>query len=294
MSISQALQSGLNIITDSAEKVNAINSALDKLEQLMNTIDMTSAEIRDYNSIISEVNSASLESLLEDGTTYNQLLSQWEETIALNDKILALQTRIDEIEASEDGETNTGTIAAKTSSLTRNIGGGDGGSGEDTVYGQNQVQNTNLESLIDKVKLILSNLQTFEAGQTMEAYVSRIVAVIEQVVDAVNSIEINVGGASAGGGLVNSTGLWAVHGTQTHPEMMLNANQSAKLFQWIDQLPNHLPSYSIPSFNQGNLSKEQKQGEDLPQFMNCDFNISSSADSLDDLIADIKRKVPLR
>ena len=58
----------------------------------MDTIDMTSAEIRDYNSIISEVNSASLDSLLEDGTTYNQLLSQWEETIALNDKISDLNT----------------------------------------------------------------------------------------------------------------------------------------------------------------------------------------------------------
>lgn len=294
MSINQALQSGLNIITDSAEKVNAINSALEKLEQLMDTIDMTSAEIRDYNSIISEVNSASLDSLLEDGTTYNQLLSQWEETIALNDKISDLQARIDEIEGSEDGETNTGTVAAKTSSLAENVGGGDAGSGEDTVYGQNQVQNTNLEGLIDKVKLILSNLQVFEAGQSMESYISRIVATIELVIDAVNSIEPRVGGESAGGGLVGSTGLWAVHGTQTHPEMMLNANQSAKLFQWIDSLPNHLPSYSIPSFASGSLSREQKQEEGSPQFMNCDFNISSSADSLDGLIADIKRKVPLR
>ena len=294
MSINQALQSGLNIITDSAEKVNAINSALEKLEQLMDTIDMTSAEIRDYNSIISEVNSASLDSLLEDGTTYNQLLSQWEETIALNDKISDLQARIDEIEGSEDGETNTGTVAAKTSSLAANVGGGDAGSGEDTVYGQNQVQNTNLESLIDRVKLILSNLQVFEAGQSMESYISRIVATIELVIDAVNSIEPRVGGESASGGLVDSTGLWAVHGTQTHPEMMLNANQSAKLFQWIDSLPNHLPSYSIPSFASGISSRGQTQKEESPQFMNCDFNINSSADSLDDLIADIKRKVPLR
>ena len=294
MSINQALQSGLNIITDSAEKVNAINSALEKLEQLMDTIDMTSAEIRDYNSIISEVNSASLDSLLEDGTTYNQLLSQWEETIALNDKISDLQARIDEIEGSEDGETNTGTVAAKTSSLAGNVGGGDAGSGEDTVYGQNKVQNTNLEGLIDKVKLILSNLQVFEAGQSMESYISRIVATIELVIDAVNSIEPRIGGESASGGLVGSTGLWAVHGTQTHPEMMLNANQSAKLFQWIDSLPNHLPSYSIPSFASGISSREKTQNEGSPQFMNCDFNINSSADSLDDLIADIKRKVPLR
>lgn len=294
MSINQALQSGLNIITDSAEKVNAINSALEKLEQLMDTIDMTSAEIRDYNSIISEVNSASLDSLLEDGTTYNQLLSQWEETIALNDKISDLQARIDEIEGSEDGETNTGTVAAKTSSLAANVGGGDAGSGENTVYGQNQVQNTNLESLIDRVKLILSNLQVFEAGQSMESYISRIVATIELVIDAVNSIEPRIGGESASGGLVGSTGLWAVHGTQTHPEMMLNANQSAKLFQWIDQLPNHLPSYSIPNFASGIPSRGQTQKEESPQFMNCDFNINSSADSLDDLIADIKRKVPLR
>ena len=76
--------------------------------------------------------------------------------------------------------------------------------------------------------------------------------------------------------------------------MMLNANQSAKLFQWIDSLPNHLPSYSIPSFASGISSREKTQNEGSPQFMNCDFNINSSADSLDDLIADIKRKVPLR
>ena len=100
--INNALNKGLEIIGNSAEKVNAINATLDALEELINKMDMTSEEIAQYNSIQSLVGQAQLEALLQGGSIYNQLESEINGIISLNDQIEDLNIQIEALNESQE------------------------------------------------------------------------------------------------------------------------------------------------------------------------------------------------
>nr|DAF17892.1 MAG TPA: hypothetical protein [Caudoviricetes sp.] len=68
-----------------------MNAALDQYDEWSNRLDMTTDEINQRQEIMNQINNATLDSLLEGGSTFGQLQGQYEQIVRNNDEAEKIQ-----------------------------------------------------------------------------------------------------------------------------------------------------------------------------------------------------------
>lgn len=98
----------------------------------------------------------------------------------------------------------------------------------------------------------------------------------------------------ATGGVNTYTGLAAVHGTKSRPEVFLNNSQAGALFKFIEgltKMPTLSKKRNIPQV----IEKETSSLEDnSTNYTNCKFEVVSNENSIEKLLQDVKNRSPLR
>ena len=98
----------------------------------------------------------------------------------------------------------------------------------------------------------------------------------------------------ATGGVNTYTGLAAVHGTKSRPEVFLNNSQAGALFKFIEgltKMPTLSKKRNIPQvIEKGTSSLE----DNSTNYTNCKFEVVSNANSIEKLLQDAKNRSPLR
>lgn len=94
------------------------------------------------------------------------------------------------------------------------------------------------------------------------------------------------------GGIVDYTGPAVVHGSKSRPELFLNNSQAAVLFKMLSNkasIPGGVSKIGPTNFS----SVTNSETKDITYFKNCKIEVTSDADSIDDLIKDIESKTPI-
>ena len=109
--------------------------------------------------------------------------------------------------------------------------------------------------------------------------------------DAVSKASSGEGYAT--GGVNTYTGLAAVHGTKSRPEVFLNNSQAGALFKFIDGLT-RMPTLNKRNTPQNVVASTSKTEDNSTNYTNCKFEVVSNEDSIDSLLQDVKNRSPLR
>lgn len=110
--------------------------------------------------------------------------------------------------------------------------------------------------------------------------------------DAISKANKN-GEGYATGGVNTYTGLAAVHGTKSRPEVFLNNSQAGALFKFIDGLT-RMPTLNKRNTPQNVVASTSKTEDNSTNYTNCKFEVVSNEDSIDSLLQDVKNRSPLR
>lgn len=322
--INEALQAANEFASNQAEYINKINETIDFYEEWSNRLDMTSSEINERQQIMNEINNATLQSLLEGGSTFNQLQGQYNEIIRNNDEAVKIQGQIDEIDAqidqvqdqidslkaqqeeiSKQEQQLSNANTNKTTSATKAAGSG---VSKSVSNASSQISNSTSE-----VNKSVGNFQqdfSFKLGIVNGSLVG-----IKGVLDQINQKDFNVSLISFGskkedavgshgtqvgfstGGVDDFTKTVAVHGTKNRPELVLNNSQSAALFKYIDSMT-RIPTLSsagsarnaLQAFN-NTTNNTTNEGT---SFTGCEFNIESNANNLDSLVRELKQSSSIK
>ena len=110
--------------------------------------------------------------------------------------------------------------------------------------------------------------------------------------DAISKASKN-GEGYATGGINTYTGLAAVHGTKSRPEVFLNNSQAGALFKFIDGLT-RMPTLNKRNTPQNVVASTSKTEDNSTNYTNCKFEVVSNEDSINGLLQDVKNRSPLR
>lgn len=324
--INEALQAANEFASNQAEYINKINETIGFYEEWSNRLDMTSSEINERQQIMNEINNSTLASLLEGGSTFNQLQGQYDEIVRNNDEAVRIQEQIDEIDAqidqvqdqidslkaqqeeiSKQEQQLSNANTNKTTSAAKSAGSG--------VSKSVSNASTEISGATDKVNKSVGTFQTdlsFRLG-VVNGSLTGIKSVLDQINQKDFNITVNspvsgylggVGGRSFGGPIGFSTGgvddftkTVAVHGTKNRPELVLNNSQSAALFKYIDSMT-RIPTLSsagsarnaLQAFN-NTTNNTTNEGT---SFTGCEFNIESNASNLDSLVRELKQSSSIK
>ena len=324
--INEALQAANEFASNQAEYINKINETIGFYEEWSNRLDMTSSEINERQQIMNEINNATLASLLEGGSTFNQLQGQYDEIVRNNDEAVRIQEQIDGIDAqidqvqdqidslkaqqeeiSKQEQQLSNANTNKTTSAAKSAGSG--------VSKSVSNASTEISGATDKVNKSVGTFQTdlsFRLG-VVNGSLTGIKSVLDQINQKDFNITVNspasgylggVGGRSSGGPIGFSTGgvddftkTVAVHGTKNRPELVLNNSQSAALFKYIDSMT-RIPTLSsagsarnaLQAFN-NTTNNTTNEGT---SFTGCEFNIESNANNLDSLVRELKQSSSIK
>ena len=324
--INEALQAANEFASNQAEYINKINETIGFYEEWSNRLDMTSSEINERQQIMNEINNATLASLLEGGSTFNQLQGQYNEIVRNNDEAVKIQGQIDavdleieEVQSKIDELKNQQQVLSdqqkaldkantdKTTSATKSAGS--------QVSKSVASADKNITSATDGVSKSVGTFQTdfsFRLG-LVNGNLTGIKSVLNQINSKEFSVTVNtpasnylggVGGKSKGGtigfsngGVDDFTKTVAVHGTKNRPELVLNNSQSAALFKYIDSMT-RIPTLSsagsarnaLQAFN-NTTNNTTNEGT---SFTGCEFNIESNANNLDSLVRELKQSSSIK
>lgn len=323
--VNGALESANEFAANQAAYINKINDTIAFYEEWSNRLDMTSSEINERQQIMNEINNATLSSLLEGGSTFNQLQGQYDEIIRNNDNVEKIQTQIDTLDVqiddvqskidelkdqqeaiSEAEKQLSNANTEKTTSATKSAGN----NVSNSVKSTGTQVSSNLSTIL---RLIDSDITAFHTGQiSWDTSIDGRLIGIRSVLESINAKDwsptINVsvgssGGASKGGmlgfsngGVDDFTSTVAVHGTKNRPELVLNNSQSAALFKYIDSMT-RIPTLSsagsarnaLQAFNTTNNTTNEGTS-----FTGCEFNIQSNANNLDSLVKELKQSSSIK
>lgn len=304
--INGALEQANTNATQTADYINNINAAIDRYDEWSNRLDMTTNEINQRQAIMNEINNATLNSLLEGGSTFGQLQEQYEQIVRNNDEAKRIQGQIDEL----DEQANV--IQTQINALKEQ---------ENKISEQEkELSNANSNKTANAAKAAgntaASGAKT--AGSGIRTNADKNTA---RIIDAINSKDISVtiqetskgsGGGSgkylmaryntggmlgfSHGGVDDVTTVAAVHGSKNRPELVLNNSQSAALFKYIDSMTR------IPTLSSAGSARNALMGfgttnntnNNGTNFTNCEFNVESNADNLDSLVQDLKQSASIR
>lgn len=328
--INGALEQANTNASQTADYINRMNAALDQYDEWSNRLDMTTDEINQRQEIMNQINNATLDSLLEGGSTFGQLQGQYEQIVRNNDEAEKIQGQIDgldeqanviqaQIDALKEQEnliseqekelsnanSNKVATAAKNAGTTASNGAKSAGN---TV-------STAVKGSTDKLTLIAGHTGTLqnEALNHMSGIHTGVITTIpgavsnaaSKIAEAVGNIKVTVdsGRASRGstlgfshGGVDDVTRMVAVHGTKNRPELVLNNSQSAALFKYIDSMT-RIPTLSSAGSARNALMSfgaTNNTNNNGTNFTNCEFNVESNADNLDSLVQDLKQSASIR
>ena len=326
--INGALEQANTNASQTADYINRMNAALDQYDEWSNRLDMTTDEINQRQEIMNQINNATLDSLLEGGSTFGQLQGQYEQIVRNNDEAEKIQGQIDgldeqanaiqaQIDALKEQEnllseqekelsnanSNKVATAAKNAGTTASNGAKSAG---------NTVK-TAVDGTIPKLALIAGHTGTIEnellkhmSGihtASITTIPNAINSAASKVASAVGNIKVTVASNARGGtlgfshgGVDDVTRMVAVHGTKNRPELVLNNSQSAALFKYIDSMTR------IPTLSSAGSARNALMGfgatnntnNNGTNFTNCEFNVESNADNLDSLVQDLKQSASIR
>lgn len=321
--INGALEQANTNASQTADYINRMNAALDQYDEWSNRLDMTTDEINQRQEIMNQINNATLDSLLEGGSTFGQLQGQYEQIVRNNDEAEKIQGQIDgldeqanaiqaQIDALKEQEnllseqekevsnanSNKVATAAKNAGTTASNGAKSAGNTVSTAVkgSTNEILRTN--SLLTNIHLQIPS-EALQIRSMIDTSAGRIVNAIGNIKVTVNSS----GGKSAGGlvgfsngGVDDFTSTVAIHGTKNRPELVLNNSQSAALFKYIDSMTR------IPTLSSAGSARNALMGfgatnntnNNGTNFTNCEFNVKSNADNLDSLVQDLKQSASIR
>ena len=322
--INEALQAANEFASNQAEYINKINETIGFYEEWSNRLDMTSSEINERQQIMNEINNATLASLLEGGSTFNQLQGQYDEIVRNNDEAVRIQEQIDGIDAQIDqvqdqidslkaqqqilSDQQKALDKANTYSVTKATESAGSGVSKSVSNAS-----TEISGATDEVNKSVSNLQTSSSDKLdlTNGNLSNIKGVLDQInqkdfnvslisfgskkEDAVGSHGTQIGFST--GGVDDFTKTVAVHGTKNRPELVLNNSQSAALFKYIDSMT-RIPTLSsagsarnaLQAFN----STTNNTTNEGTSFTGCEFNIESNANNLDSLVRELKQSSSIK
>ena len=328
--INGALEQANSNATQTADYINRMNAALDQYDEWSNRLDMTTDEINQRQEIMNQINNATLDSLLEGGSTFGQLQGQYEQIVRNNDEAEKIQGQIDrldeqanaiqaQIDALKEQEnliseqekelsnanSNKVATAAKNAGTTASNGARSAGQ---TVKTSVDSGNKCLMRISEYTGTLqheaLSHMSGIHQGVIRNH--AAIGNAASKVANAIGNIKVTVnsnGGKSVGGlvgfsngGVDDFTSTVAIHGTKNRPELVLNNSQSAALFKYIDSMTR------IPTLSSAGSARNALMGfgttnntnNNGTNFTNCEFNVESNADNLDSLVQDLKQSASIR
>lgn len=307
-----------------ADYINRINDAIDFYSEWSNNVGLTSEQIRENAAITSEVNTATLDSLLEGGTTFSQLQSQYEEIIRNNDEAEAIQDQIDAIDAQIDvvqdqidalknqesalsasqeqnDNTNTGKITNAATGAGKTVASGISSASQISSKDSNEIKQAIIQhhsgeiamltTLYGKLSAISDTVKSINGKDwTHPVFLS---------FSLPSSSQSDAEGGTVGfsqGGVDDFTKTVAIHGTKNRPELVLNNSQSAALFKYIDSMT-RIPTLSTAGSARNALQSfgtTNNTTDNGTSFTGCEFNIQSNADNLDSLVQELKQSVSIR
>lgn len=328
--INGALEQANTNASQTADYINRMNAALDQYDEWSNRLDMTTDEINQRQEIMNQINNATLDSLLEGGSTFGQLQGQYEQIVRNNDEAEKIQGQIDgldeqanaiqaQIDALKEQEnliseqekelsnanSNKVATAAKNAGTTASNGAKSAGQ---TVRTSVDSGNKYLMQISGYTGTLqheaLSHMSGIHQGVIRNH--AAIGDAANKVANAIGNIKVTVnssGGKSVGGlvgfsngGVDDFTSTVAIHGTKNRPELVLNNSQSAALFKYIDSMTR------IPTLSSAGSARNALMGfgttnntnNNGTNFTNCEFNVESNADNLDSLVQDLKQSASIR
>lgn len=300
--INSAFESANEFAANQAEYINKINDTIAYYEEWSNRLGMTSEEINQRQQIMNEINNATLSSLLEGGSTFNQLQGQYNEIIRNNDEAVKIQGQIDDLDSQIDEVQNQIDILKdqqdkiseaekalskentnKNISATKSAGSGVQSSVKDAAAGIEK----SISEMGNKISSSISNIKIMVTPETGGSKYNT------------SSVSKFSTGGLVGfstGGVDDSTRTVAVHGTKNRPELVLNNSQSAALFKYIDSMT-RIPTFSsagsarnaLQAFNTTNNTTNEGTS-----FSGCEFNIQSNANNLDSLVKELKQSSSIK
>ena len=326
--VNGALESANEFAANQAAYINKINETIAFYEEWSNRLDMTSSEINERQQIMNEINNATLASLLEGGSTFNQLQGQYNEIIRNNDEAVKIQGQIDNLdlqidevqaqidalkeqqnELSEQEKALSNANTEKTSQAAKSAGN----TAASGAKSAGNTVSTAVRGNTDKLTLIAGHTGTIQHEQLahMSGIHTGVVTTIPSAIkdaaskisSAVSNIKVTVQSDSKGGtigfshgGVDDVTRMVAVHGTKNRPELVLNNSQSAALFKYIDSMT-RIPTLSsagsarnaLQAFNTTNNTTNEGTS-----FTGCEFNIESNANNLDSLVKELRQSSSIR
>lgn len=305
--VNGAFDAANEFAANQAEYINRINEVIAYYEEWSNRLDMTSEEINQRQQIMNEINNATLSSLLEGGSTFNQLEGQYNEIIRNNDEAVKIQGQIDDLDAQIDD------VQAKIDELKKQ---------QDLISEQEKaLSNANTDKNTSATKSAGSGVSNSvkSSGAGIEKAISSAANQVSSAVQSANkniTVTVNGGGGGSGaskptiaamrskggpvgfstGGVDDFTSMVAVHGTKNRPELVLNNSQSAALFKYIDSMT-RIPTLSsagsarnaLQAFNTTNNTTNEGTS-----FTGCEFNIESNANNLDSLVKELRQSSSIR
>lgn len=304
--INGALEQANSNATQTADYINNINAAIDRYDEWSNRLDMTTDEINQRQAIMNEINNATLDSLLEGGSTFGQLQEQYEQIVRNNDEAKRIQGQIDELnEQASVIQTQINALKEQENKISEQ---------------EKELSNANSNKTANAAKAAGNTAASGAkaAGSGIRTNADKNTA---RIIDAINSKDISVtiqetskgsGGGSgkylmaryntggmlgfSHGGVDDVTTVAAVHGSKNRPELVLNNSQSAALFKYIDSMTR------IPTLSSAGSARNALMGfgttnnanNNGTNFTNCEFNVESNADNLDSLVQDLKQSASIR
>lgn len=328
--INGALEQANTNASQTADYINRMNAALDRYDEWSNRLDMTTDEINQRQEIMNQINNATLDSLLEGGSTFGQLQGQYEQIVRNNDEAEKIQGQIDgldeqantiqaQIDALKEQEnliseqekelsnanSNKVATAAKNAGTTASNGAKSAGQTVKTSVDSGNKYLMQISGYTGTLQHeALSHMSGIHQGVIRNH--AAIGDAASKVANAIGNIKVTVnssGGKSVGGlvgfsngGVDDFTSTVAIHGTKNRPELVLNNSQSAALFKYIDSMTR------IPTLSSAGSARNALMGfgttnntnNNGTNFTNCEFNVESNADNLDSLVQDLKQSASIR
>lgn len=323
--INGALEQANTNASQTADYINRMNAALDQYDEWSNRLDMTTDEINQRQEIMNQINNATLDSLLEGGSTFGQLQGQYEQIVRNNDEAEKIQGQIDgldeqaniiqaQIDALKEQENKIAEQEKELSNANSNktanaakAAGNTAASGAKTAglgIQANADKNTNrmvsaLDGLNSKIEQSMKQAAADAAAKVVENSSKGFSTLREAVGGPFGKSGSGSKGTQIGfsqGGVDDFTKTVAIHGTKNRPELVLNNSQSAALFKYIDSMTR------IPTLSSAGSARNALMGfgttnntnNNGTNFTNCEFNVESNADNLDSLVQDLKQSASIR
>ena len=325
--INGALEQANTNASQTADYINRMNAALDQYDEWSNRLDMTTDEINQRQEIMNQINNATLDSLLEGGSTFGQLQGQYEQIVRNNDEAEKIQGQIDgldeqanaiqaQIDALKEQENLISEQEKELSNANSNKVATAAKNAGTTASNGAKSAGTSVKSSIDNygkwIDQRLSQISSYTRDTSYyvqnrgDKITQAVNIAASKIANAVSNIKVTVnssGGKSVGGlvgfsngGVDDFTSTVAIHGTKNRPELVLNNSQSAALFKYIDSMTR------IPTLSSAGSARNALMGfgatnntnNNGTNFTNCEFNVESNADNLDSLVQDLKQSASIR